>query len=137
MPGPRNAKKKRKSEGKKEKSARGKERPSLDSQSPNSAADTESRSRNLSPLPLTLQPFAERQVVKPFDFLDRGTSPNTPFEDALLKSPYIHDPGNGPRVRDTRTFLSSYFAQPAALDDPLCAEFAQEVITTVLDVISF
>jgi hypothetical protein len=45
---------------------------------------------------------------------------------------YIHDPGNGPRVRDTRTFLSSFFAQPPAMDDPLCAEFAQEEVLQML-----
>ncbi|KAF8890676.1 hypothetical protein BD779DRAFT_1416443, partial [Infundibulicybe gibba] len=47
--------------------------------------------------------------------------------------PYIHDPGNGPRVRDTRAFLSSsYFAQPPAWEDPLCAEFAQEEVLQML-----
>jgi hypothetical protein len=49
---------------------------------------------------------------------------------------YLYDPGNGPRVRDTRAFLSSYFAHPPSLSDPLCAEFAQEevlqMLTTVL-----
>src|ERR1700730_4557155 len=45
---------------------------------------------------------------------------------------YIHDPGNGPRVRDTRAFLSSYFAHPPSLDDPLCAEFAQEEVLQML-----
>lgn len=31
--------------------------------------------------------------------------------------PFIHDPGNGPRIRDTRAFLTSkFFAQPPALD---------------------
>ncbi|EGN94715.1 hypothetical protein SERLA73DRAFT_162822 [Serpula lacrymans var. lacrymans S7.3] len=46
--------------------------------------------------------------------------------------PYIHDPGNGPRVRDTRAFLSSFFAQPPTLDDPLCAEFAQDEVLQML-----
>ncbi|EIW76688.1 hypothetical protein CONPUDRAFT_139423 [Coniophora puteana RWD-64-598 SS2] len=46
--------------------------------------------------------------------------------------PYIYDPGNGPRVRDTRGFLSSFFAQPPALSDPLCAEFAQEEVLQML-----
>lgn len=31
--------------------------------------------------------------------------------------PFIHDPGNGPRIRDTRAFLTSkFFAHPPALD---------------------
>ncbi|KAJ6614668.1 hypothetical protein B0H10DRAFT_2221067 [Mycena sp. CBHHK59/15] len=51
----------------------------------------------------------------------------------LPQKPFIHDPGNGPRVRDTRRFLtSSFFAQPPALDDLLCAEFAQEEVLQML-----
>ncbi|KAJ8590657.1 hypothetical protein M405DRAFT_766044 [Rhizopogon salebrosus TDB-379] len=46
--------------------------------------------------------------------------------------PSIHDPGNGPRVRDVRAFLSSFFAQPPSLDDPLCAEFSQEEVHQML-----
>ncbi|KAG1728975.1 uncharacterized protein EDB91DRAFT_1060230 [Suillus paluster] len=46
--------------------------------------------------------------------------------------PIIHDPGNGPRVRDIRGFLSSFFAQPPSLDDPLCAEFSQEEVLQML-----
>jgi hypothetical protein len=39
------------------------------------------------------------------------------IEEVLCQKPFIHDPGNGPRVRDTRAFLaSSYFSQPPALD---------------------
>ena len=38
-------------------------------------------------------------------------------EGCLPPVPYIYDPGNGPRVRDTRAFLSSkYFAQTPAMD---------------------
>ena len=55
-----------------------------------------------------------------------------PWAEILLQKPYIHDPGNGPRVRDARAFLDSYFAQPPALDDPLCAEFAQEEVLQML-----
>ncbi|KAF9006962.1 hypothetical protein BDQ17DRAFT_1238553 [Cyathus striatus] len=51
----------------------------------------------------------------------------------MLKPPFIHDPGNGPRVRDARAFLESeFFAQRPALDDPLCAEFAQEEVLQML-----
>ncbi|KAF8346647.1 hypothetical protein F5887DRAFT_834094, partial [Amanita rubescens] len=47
--------------------------------------------------------------------------------------PYIYDPGNGPRVRDTHAFLSSrYFAQKPAMHIPLCAEFAQPEILEML-----
>jgi len=61
---------------------------------------------------------------------DNGGGYYTDAADELVpQTPYIYDPGNGPRVRDTRAFLtSSYFSQPPALEDPLCAEFAQDEV---------
>ncbi|KAL4071550.1 hypothetical protein V8B97DRAFT_1960744 [Scleroderma yunnanense] len=53
------------------------------------------------------------------------------YEDALA-TPNIYDPGTGPRVRNAKEFLASYFAQPPSLNDPLCAEFAQEEILEML-----
>ncbi|KAG6865306.1 hypothetical protein C0991_003608 [Blastosporella zonata] len=50
----------------------------------------------------------------------------------MPQTPVIHDPGNGPRVRDVRAFLSSHFSQPPAFDDSLCAEFAQEEVLEML-----
>lgn len=50
----------------------------------------------------------------------------------FIAAPNIYDPGNGPRVRDTRAFLSSFFSQPPAWDDALCAEFAQDEILQML-----
>ena len=39
------------------------------------------------------------------------------IERVLKKPPVIHDPGNGPRVRDVKGFLQSeFFAQPPAFD---------------------
>lgn len=39
------------------------------------------------------------------------------IEELVMKPAFIHDPGNGPRVRDTEAFLNSrFFAQPPALD---------------------
>ena len=40
-----------------------------------------------------------------------------------LQRPFIHDPGNGPRVTDMAAYLSSFFVSPPAMDDPLCAAF--------------
>jgi len=59
-------------------------------------------------------------------------SQHIPNSAAETLTPYIHDPGNGPRVKDTRAFLGSYFAQPVSLYDPLCAEFAQEEVLEML-----
>jgi hypothetical protein len=33
---------------------------------------------------------------------------------------------------DTRAFLTSFFAQPPSLEDPLCAEFAQQEVCQML-----
>ena len=67
---------------------------------------------------------------------DRCASVRTVERDTfMLQTPYIHDPGNGPRVRNTRAFLSSFFAQPPSLEDPLCAEFAQEEVLQMLSTV--
>ncbi|KAH7909983.1 hypothetical protein BJ138DRAFT_1009759 [Hygrophoropsis aurantiaca] len=55
-----------------------------------------------------------------------------PDHDFTPHTPNIYDPGNGPRVRSARAFLTSFFAQPPSLDDPLCAEFAQEEVLQML-----
>ncbi|KAH7921140.1 hypothetical protein BV22DRAFT_1132543 [Leucogyrophana mollusca] len=61
-----------------------------------------------------------------------STSDGVPDDESLPHAPNIYDPGNGPRVRSARAFLSSFFAQPPSLDDPLCAEFAQEEVLQML-----
>ncbi|EAU87554.1 hypothetical protein CC1G_12353 [Coprinopsis cinerea okayama7 len=54
-------------------------------------------------------------------------------EEIMFTPPFIHDPGNGPRVRDAKAFLASrFFAQPPAWDNPMCAEFAQEEVLQML-----
>lgn len=46
----------------------------------------------------------------------KSSRPKVELE-TVPQPPFIHDPGNGPRVRDVRTFLSSkFFAQPPALN---------------------
>ena len=55
-----------------------------------------------------------------------------PIPPSLLKIPFIHDPGNGPRVKDARAFITSSLAAPPSVDDPLCAEFAEEAVFQML-----
>ncbi|EJF59238.1 hypothetical protein DICSQDRAFT_109054 [Dichomitus squalens LYAD-421 SS1] len=55
-----------------------------------------------------------------------------PIPPSLLKVPFIHDPGNGPRVKDIRAFLASKLASPPSLDDPLCGEFADDAVLQML-----
>ncbi|KAF8637164.1 hypothetical protein AX17_003068 [Amanita inopinata Kibby_2008] len=100
----------------------------LDESSPPSS--TRSPSQLLTPSPVPYQRTYEQQK----DWENLYAFEEDQF---LPPTPYIHDPGNGPRVRDTRAFLSSsFFAQKPALDIPLCAEFAQpeilEMLRTVL-----
>ena len=67
--------------------------------------------------------------------LSPPSAPYGPKDDPtliLLSNPIIHDPGNGPRVKNMRAFLNSTFSQPAWVDDPLCAEFAQREILQML-----
>ncbi|KAJ3534979.1 hypothetical protein NMY22_g6685 [Coprinellus aureogranulatus] len=58
------------------------------------------------------------------------------IEKTLQKPAVIHDPGNGPRVRNVREFMKSeFFAQPPSHDDPLCAEFAQPEVLQMLQTV--
>jgi hypothetical protein len=52
--------------------------------------------------------------------------------DILPPEPPIHDPGNGPRVKNIHVFLGSSFCSPPSMDDELCAEFAQEEMLDML-----
>ncbi|TFK95717.1 hypothetical protein BDV98DRAFT_517099 [Pterulicium gracile] len=52
--------------------------------------------------------------------------------DVLLEEPYIYDPGSGPRVRNARVFLDSYFALPVSSDDALCEEFGKDEVRDML-----
>ena len=65
--------------------------------------------RTPSPLPYQLQSSKERLFS-----LDDHV-PGT-VEEVMLKQPFIFDPGNGPRVRIAKEFISSFFAQPPAYD---------------------
>lgn len=156
MPGPSNIRKKRKSQGKVQKRKSERPRPSLDSQGntversmsyDSSSPLSRSPSQLLTPPPPfhVITPFKEATLLDNDEHND-----NYLTEDLMPQSPFIHDPGNGPRVRDTRAFLTSkFFAQPPALDVsfattplrivpdnipkiPLCAEFAQEEILQML-----
>ena len=51
------------------------------------------------------------------------------------ESPFLHDPGSGPCVKNMKLFLESSFAQPVG-EDELCQEFGQvevfEMLMTLL-----
>jgi hypothetical protein len=145
MPGPHNAKKKRGKKKKKNHSS-SKTHTSTSSLSAHTTHDTVS---DLSPL-VTLLTLAAPRVheaegifpdhhegVPPHEN-DAPSLPATPYGPAddptliLLSNPIIHDPGNGPRVKNMHAFLDSSFSHPACMDDPLCAEFAQREILQML-----
>ncbi|KAJ6542712.1 hypothetical protein B0H19DRAFT_1222017 [Mycena capillaripes] len=129
MPGPRNSKRKQKGGNK-----RSKPRLSLES---TSSFSTESTDSQHVPTPPPISPIhAPRVADADAVFKDEGDScvdyGDSYADEGLPQKPFIHDPGNGHRVRDTRAFLSSFFAQPPALDDPLCAEFSQDEVLQML-----
>jgi len=147
MPGPRNAKKKKHAQQKKKHATK-----THTSTSSVTTQTTHSTAPGLSP-PSTLVTLipsttpddhgAENlchDLREGGPWLDHDTpspplSPYGPIDDptlTLLSNPIIHDPGNGPRVRNMRAFLNSSFAQPAWTADPLSAEFAQREILQML-----
>ena len=125
MPGPSNSnvKRKRKSRGKDNKSQKTLPvfaQPQLSQESTAQEPPTDYKSnlpslppspylRTPSPLPYRLQNSKERLFS-----LDDHV-PGT-VEEVMLKQPFIYDPGNGPRVRIAKEFISSFFAQPPAFD---------------------
>lgn len=151
MPGPSNSKKKRKTHSKSQRSAKASKPPTSSRKNGNDTSSPSSPSPHqaLTPPPTILDfaangtAFTTITVVEVFDDCSNYSIRDVPSichdhdqvepQTIALKQPYIYDPGNGPRVRDTRAFLtSSYFAQQPALDDPLCAEFAQEEVLQML-----
>jgi hypothetical protein len=122
MPGPRNSKKKGKGGNKRSK-------PRLSIESTSSGSTDSQHLRTPSPI-LSLQTPKVADDSENAVFETGESYPND--SEGLLQKPFIHDPGNGHRVRDMRAFLSSFFAQPPALDDPLCAEFSQDEVLQMI-----
>ncbi|TFY82106.1 hypothetical protein EWM64_g1906 [Hericium alpestre] len=155
MPGPSNARKKKKAQNKKDKHAKlhtsTGESASNDSsfeadRHPHTSADVFpdfSRLHVLSPSPDSLYsqeplplPDARHEDTEESEESDSLALETYDATFALLQQPIIYDPGNGPRVQDVRAFLSSPFSQPACSTEPLCAEFAQpEVLQMLLTVL--
>ncbi|KAI0742663.1 hypothetical protein C8Q80DRAFT_1273285 [Daedaleopsis nitida] len=159
MPGPRNQRKKKQAQRKKHQHTHSKSlEDDITQQSP-TPTDTESEvgspTHNIStqspptnqeihdtPRPGSNQVAAaqEAQVDEPRASGHEAYYPNPPSEHldeppippSLLRIPPIHDPGDGPRVKDVPAFLASRFAVPPSLDDPLCAEFADEAVLQML-----
>jgi hypothetical protein len=146
MPGPQNAKKKKRAQQMKKRHA--KTHSSSVAAQVSRCTPSEPSS---SPTPVTLLPSPTIDAHKAENLCpdphlgvhqrpehDNSSLPGTsygPPDDPtliLLSNPIIHDPGNGPRVRNMRAFLDSSFAQPAWTADPLCAEFAQHEILQML-----
>jgi len=129
MPGPCN-KKKRKPANKSQK-ARKPPKPETEPETCDSEPKLEDSSPSCSRTPsqhLLTPPSISYCPVdqhrRPKDWDDLSTFDDVPKcleDDFLPPIPYIFDPGNGPRVRDTRAFLSSrYFAQKPAMHVRRC-----------------
>jgi len=55
-----------------------------------------------------------------------------PIEPPSLSMAFLHDPGNGPRVRDVREFLKSRFAAPQSVEHEYCGAFANDKVLEAL-----
>ena len=145
MPGPQNAKKKKRAQQKKH---HARAHSSAPTQKPRPASPDLSSSTLVTLLscpPITTKVADEAEALCPSPHIKlsdlektshsfHGT-PYGPLDDPtliLLSNPIIVNHGDGPRVRDMRAFLNSWFAQPPCIDDPLCAEFAQREILQML-----
>ena len=144
MPGPQNAKKKRRAQQKKyharahtSTSAQKALAASPDISSPTPTLVTllscpgqeADKAETLCPDPHIMLSGLENTSPPPYD------APYGPRDDPtliLLSNPIIVNHGNGPRVQDMRAFLNSSFAPPPCTADPLCAEFAQREILQML-----
>ncbi|KAJ7145804.1 hypothetical protein C8R44DRAFT_755921 [Mycena epipterygia] len=131
MPGPCNSRRKQKNEKK-----RSRPRLSLESTSSSGTYTSEFSSSSSDSQHIRTPPPTGISPIHSPKLADEGPErllwEDPSFTEGLPKKPFIHDPGNGKRVRDTRAFLSSFFAQPPALDDPLCAEFSQDEVLQML-----
>ncbi|KAH9887079.1 hypothetical protein C8Q73DRAFT_714618 [Cubamyces lactineus] len=145
MPGPRNQKKKRNAHNKKDRKLLQQQPPPTSSKSPSPTpapatppslsepiqdVSGEGSTYSLPPQPhhdiYQKEPDIQQIVPPPIDEHEQQIPP------MLLQKPFIYDPGNGPRVKDPRAFLSSRFAAPPSFDDELCAEFAEEAVLQML-----
>lgn len=52
--------------------------------------------------------------------------------DDPLPMPCVHDPGNGPRVKDLFAFIESAYATKPTLDDPQCREYYYQDVLDLL-----
>lgn len=129
MPGPCNKKKRRRTVHKTQKMTKNSPEPgtkleaeTCDSQrKPGDSSSLCSRTPSqhlLTPPPIPYCPVDQPRQPKDWENLYTfdDADPKCLDDDFLLPAPYIYDPGNGPRVRDTHAFLSSkYFAQEPAI----------------------
>ena len=145
MPGPQNAKKKKRAQQKKH---HAKAHSSIAAQKARPASPDFSSSAPVTLLScptIATQEADEGETLHPDPHV-KIASPeknSTPFHDTpygppddptliLLSNPILVNHGDGPRVRDMHAFLDSWFAQPPWTADPLCAEFAQREILQML-----
>jgi hypothetical protein len=115
MPGPSNMKKKRKSQGKSQKKKPVKHNASSSTthDSPRCLSACSSRSDSQQPVtPPPVHVITSTKAQATLSVLSVKAEEHVPH-----LTPFIYDPGTGPRVRDTRAFLTSrYFSQPPALE---------------------
>ena len=139
MPGPCNGKK-RKQQTKKKQRVQAKQREKQEE----SQRDPLSEATNTPSTPNTNESSVDQELDKDHfgSSYDKSSSTNAshhsektpPLEviPTALQQPFIHNPGNGPRVRDVAAYLSSFFAAPPSMADPQCAAYTSSSILKAL-----
>ena len=145
MPGPQNAKKKKRAQQKKHHARAPSSTPAHKARPASPDLSSPTLVTLLSCPPLGTEEADEAETLCPDPHVKpsglehtippcNGTPYGPPDDPTLilLSNPIIVNHGAGPRVRDMRAFLDSRFAQPPWTADPLCAEFGQREILQML-----
>ena len=123
MPGPCNSKKKRKQQAEKEKAKRMRNLlqevlNTRQSEPANTNSNDIGEHKTHSPPHPSSHSLDPPPPDNPPDHSESNYIPN---DSTPLQRPFIHNPGNGPRVSDMSAYLASFFVPPPAFDDLLCA----------------
>lgn len=156
MPGPRNDKKKRKQQAEKAKSKTKSKKVVLADAQPgqniesntSSILTVETQDNEAFPAPrhiqgectddtATSERYRQEKKDVPIRIIadeSRQVSPTCPTV-TWNSEPFVTDPGNGPRVKDMRAYLASFFCPPVTYSHQECAAFGREEVLGLLEAV--
>jgi hypothetical protein len=121
MPGPSNKKGKKQRAAKRQQQTKPQQPVNHPPPGPAECLDDErARSTTASPQVSILDqpalPSADDYISATTNFTPLEEHIPSQVEQVMFQEPFIHDPGNGPRVRDAKAFMTSFFSKPPALE---------------------